>query len=207
MRPAEIAGEDPGGRLFSISMRELVLASLAGVAWALFNAGFSIHISFTPDVLMNAGHSAIEAGAIVSVGIWVTMVATPVGGLIVDRLGSPYLFLLVVMIGLAFTVAAFPYLAIPLVLSVLFGLWTGPGAGPIVALPSDVLRPENRGPGLGVFFTWYYVAMAIGPPLAGAGRDWTGSSSTPLLIAAGLYIGIIAVIFVFRSYARKPSVA
>lgn len=207
VRPSEIADEDPGGRLFSISMRELVLASLAGVAWALFNAGFSIHISFTPDVLMNAGHSAIEAGAIVSVGIWVTMVATPVGGLIVDRLGSPYLFLLVVMIGLAFTVAAFPYLAIPLVLSVLFGLWTGPGAGPIVALPSDVLRPENRGPGLGVFFTWYYVAMAIGPPLAGAGRDWTGSSSTPLLIAAGLYIGIIAVIFVFRSYARKPSVA
>jgi len=207
VRPAEIAGEDPGGRLFSISMRELVLASLAGVAWALFNAGFSIHISFTPDVLTNAGHTAIEAGAIISVGIWVTMVATPVGGLIVDRLGSPYLFLLVVMIGLAFTVAAFPYLAIPLVLSVLFGLWTGPGAGPIVALPSDVLRPENRGPGLGVFFTWYYVAMAIAPPLAGAGRDWTGSSSTPLLIAAGLYIGIIAVIFVFRSYARKPSVA
>jgi predicted MFS family arabinose efflux permease len=204
VKPAEVAIENPSGRLFSLSKRELILASLGGLAWALFNAGFSIHVSFTPDVLTNAGRTAIEAGAIVSIGIWVTMVATPVGGYIVDKTGRPYLFLLIVMIGLTLTVGAFPYLAIPLVLSVLFGLFTGPGAAPIVALPSEVLRPDNRGPGLGVFFTWYYFAMAVGPPFAGAGRDWTGSSSTPLLIAAGMYVAIIVVILAFRSYAGKP---
>ena len=204
VRPADDAVENSAGRLFSISRRELILASLGGLAWALFNAGFAIHVSFTPDVLTNAGRTAIEAGAIVSIGIWVTMVATPVGGYIIDKTGRPYLFLLVVMIGLAFTVGAFPYLAIPLVLSVLFGLFTGPGAAPIVALPSEVLRPENRGPGLGVFFTWYYVAMAFGPAVAGAGRDWTGSSSTPLLIAAGMYVAIIVVVLAFRSYAARP---
>jgi len=205
VKPVEIASENSGRGLFSISRRELVLASLGGLAWALFNAGFSIHVSFTPDVLMDTGRTAIEAGAIVSIGIWVTMVATPVGGYIVDKTGRPYLFLVIVMVGLAMTVGAFPYLAIPLVLSVLFGLWTGPGAAPIVALPSEVLRPENRGPGLGVFFTWYYVAMAVGPAVAGAGRDRTGSSSTPLLIAAGMYVAIIVVILVFRSYARRSS--
>ena len=205
VRPADVVSENPDAGLFSISRRELVLASLAGLAWALFNAGFSIHVSFTPDVLTNAGRTAIESGAIVSIGIWVTMVATPIGGIIVERLASPYLFLLVVMIGLALTIGAFPFLAIPLVLSVLFGLWTGPGASPIVALPSDVLRPENRGPGLGVFFTWYYVAMAVGPPMAGAGRDWTGSSSTPLLIAAGMYVAIIGVVLAFRWYVGRPS--
>jgi hypothetical protein len=56
----------------------------------------------------------------------------------------------------------------------------------------------------GVFFTWYYVAMAVGPA-AGAGRDWTGSSSTPLLIAAGMYVAIIVVIMAFRSYAGRSS--
>jgi MFS family permease len=205
VRPAGIARENSGGRLFSLSRRELVLASLAGLAWALYNAGFTIHISFTPDLLVDGGRTAIEAGAIVSIGIWVTMVATPVGGYLVDKAGRPYLILLIVMVGLTLTVGAFPYLAIPLVLSVLFGLITGPGAAPIVALPSEVLRPENLGPGLGVFFTWYYVAMAVLPPLAGAGRDWTGSSSTPLLIAAGLYVAVFVVIVVFRGYAGRAS--
>ena len=203
IRSAAGVAESATGPLFAISRRELVLASLAGMAWAAYNVGFAIHISYTPGVLVEAGRTAVQAGAIVSAGIWLTIFTTPIGGYLVEQSGRPYTIMLVLVVFLAFTVGAFPTLGLAVLLSISFGVWTGPSAGPIVAMPSEVLRPENRGPGIGIFYTWYYGAMAVGPSLAGASRDWTGSVSSPSWIASGMYLGVFIVVVVFRKYARR----
>jgi hypothetical protein len=62
----------------------------------------------------------------------------------------------------------------------------GAPAGPIMALPAQVLRPENRAGGMGVYFTWYYAGMAVWPGLAGLARDLTGSPAAPALFAAAM---------------------
>jgi len=59
-------------------------------------------------------------------------------------------------------------------------------AGPIMTLPGKVLPPERLGVGMGIYFTWYYIGMAVFPPLAGAIQDATGDAGMSLLFAAGL---------------------
>ncbi len=190
-------------RLFSLTRTELFLASLAGLAWAVFNVGFVMYISFAPDFLTAKGISTAEATAMVSIGIWITMLSVPLGGYLTEYFGRPRTSIVMFSLLLAITLGVFPYLAVPVVLSVLFGVWIGPPAGPLVALPSDALSAENRGPGVGVFYTWYYLAMAVGPAMAGAGRNMTGSASTPLLIGAGSFASTVLFVGLFHLYATR----
>ncbi len=169
----------------------------------MFNVGFVMYISFAPDFLTAKGISTAEATAMVSIGIWITMLSVPLGGYLTEYFGRPRTSIVMFSLLLAITLGVFPYLAVPVVLSVLFGVWIGPPAGPLVALPSDALSAENRGPGVGVFYTWYYLAMAVGPAMAGAGRNMTGSASTPLLIGAGSFASTVLFVGLFHLYATR----
>ena len=62
---------------------------------------------------------------------------------------------------------------------VLFGLIAWSPAGPIVALPVPHLTPENRGIGMGVFFSYYYLGIGLFPTLAGWIRDLQGDAALP----------------------------
>ena len=57
-------------------------------------------------------------------------------------------------------------------------------AGVIMALSSEALRPENRATGMGVFYTWHFIAMAVLPSLAGAARELDRRAAAPILFAA-----------------------
>ena len=95
----------------------------------------------------------------------------------------------------------------PLALSILVGLGIGPPAGAIMALPAQVLSPENRGPGLGIFYIWYYAAMTIGPVIAGLGRDLTGSSATPLFIGGAMFVATTLFLAMFRMFQTNAAVS
>ena len=99
-----------------------------------------------------------------------------------------------------------PFLSYPLVLSILLGLGIAP-AGAIVALPSQALNSENRALGLGIFYTWYYIGMAVGPVGAGLGRDLTDSAATPVLIGGAMFLGVIFFIVMFRLLQTKVEAA
>ena len=189
--------------LFSLTRIELLLASLAGLAWAAYNVGFVMFVSFGPDVLTEKGYSDVDAGALVSIGVWATMFSIPIGGYLGEKLGRPQATIMIFASLLTITIGVFPYLALPAVLSMLFGVMIGPPTGPLVALPSDAVSAGNRGPGLGVFYVWYYVAMAVGPAVAGAARNMTGSASTPLLIGAGLFASTVVFVGLFRVLAAR----
>ncbi len=197
------AGVEKNVALYTLTRRELLLVSLAGIAWGAFNAGFAIYISFTPGLLIADGFSATDAAALVSIGVWITMISVPIGGFLTEHFGRPQTSIVMFSLLIAITLGLFPYLAIPAVLAVLFGLWMGPPAGALVALTSEALSEDNRGPGLGVFYTWYYLAMAIGPAIAGAGRSATGSSSTPLIFGAALFASIILFASLFSLFAAR----
>jgi MFS family permease len=87
----------------------------------------------------------------------------------------------------------------------LAGLITGVPAGAIMALPAQVLRPENRAAGMGVFFTWYYLAMAMFPAIAGLLRDLSGDPRTPLLFAAALGLVTVGAVAVFAALTRAAA--
>ena len=73
----------------------------------------------------------------------------------------------------------------------------------IVALPAKVLAPGSRSLGMGVFYTWYYVAMTLLAPLAGFLRDATGLRTVPLLFgSARLALGS-AALYAFVSFGKQ----
>jgi MFS family permease len=72
----------------------------------------------------------------------------------------------------------------------------------MVGLPALALAPENRGPGLGIFYTLYYAGMAIGPALAGFSRDLTERAEAPLLFGGAMFI-VAALFLVLFNLVRR----
>ena len=52
-------------------------------------------------------------------------------------------------------------------LSLAYGLFGGAPAGVIMALTGEAMAPQRRAFGMGVFFSFYFVLMTLGPPMAG----------------------------------------
>ncbi|MDP6822253.1 MAG: MFS transporter [Dehalococcoidia bacterium] len=205
LAPPTAAVTESGKPGFMIPSRELLLVCLAGIAWGFFNAGFAIHFSFTPDLLSENGMSSTEAKALVSVGVWITMLSIPFGGYFVEKVGRSNAMIAIFSLLVAATLGLFPYLSIPLALSVVIGLALGPPPGPLLALPSQALSVENRGIGLGIFYTWFYAFMALGPTVAGFGRDITDSADTPVLMSALAFVLVVPFLGAFRFFhARTP---
>jgi hypothetical protein len=63
---------------------------------------------------------------------------------------------------------------------------------------------------MGIFFTWYYVGMALLTPVAEFVRDLTDDPGAPLVFAGSLEIAAIAALGLLRWLqldlgARRPS--
>lgn len=71
--------------------------------------------------------------------------------------------------------------------------------GLIMALPSEVLRPENRSAGMGLYFIWYYGLMTLLIPSAGVVREVTANSSSPLLFGATMMLLALVSLVFFRA--------
>jgi cyanate permease len=91
----------------------------------------------------------------------------------------------------------------PVLPLLLGGTVLGVAIGVIVALPAEVLRPESRGVGMGVFFTFMYVGQAGLPPLAGAIQDAAGGNTASIYFAALLVLAILPLFALFRWAQRR----
>ena len=150
-----------------LKKRELMLASAAGIVWATFNVAYILVVGFVPALLTERGMSAASSAALVSLATWPLVLTAPIGGLIADWTGRPLRLIYLSFVAMAVCMALMLATEHVWLVLLLFGVLTGPCAGSIMALPAKALAPRSRALGMGVFFTWYYVGMAIFPPLAG----------------------------------------
>ncbi len=186
-----------GGLGFGLSAREFGLVSLAGDIWALFNVGYIILISFAPSLLIAQGISVNDAGTATSLASWTIIPTIALGGMLVDRIGH----------ATALMIASFAVLGLSIMLMAstssfaliaFIGAVAGLPCGAMLVLPTEVLRAQSRGPGMGIFYTWYYVGMALLTPAAGLVRDLTGDPGAPLIFAGTLEIAAIAALVLLR---------
>src|SRR5439155_2677978 len=173
--------------------REVALAVSAGFAWGCFvramsipgpNASLVAVIAFGPGMLMARGLSLGDAGFVVSLAIWVTILSVPLGGLLTDRLGRPNLLIVVGSLGAALVTMLLPVLTQPVLAWALLGLAIGAPPGAVMALLPKAVAPERLATALGVYYTVFYAAMAVTQPVAGAARDLCSSPAAPILFAA-----------------------
>lgn len=199
---ANPANEPIGGS--GLSLREIVLVSLAGMVWTFVNAGWVIAVSFAPGYLKTQGIEFGEAAATTSLATWLAVIGVPLGGYLATRVGHPNALIIFATLVGGVAVLALPYTSAYVVCFGIIGLILFLPAGIMAALPIEVLRPGNRATGLGLFYTWWYLGVAGLPPVAGWTYDITGSAAAPLLYAAGLIFLTLGALALFRIVQSRP---
>jgi len=186
----------------AIAARDVRLGIAGGFAWGCFNASLVTIIAFGPGLLIARGMSLGDAGFIVSLAIWLTMVSVPLGGLLSDRLGRPTL-----LIALGSLVAAGATLLLPVwshaaLAFAVVGLAVGGPPGPVMALLPRALPAERVTAAFGVFYTVFYVMMALTQPIAGFVRDRAGDPAAPIVFAAVVMAATLPGLGIFRRFER-----
>ena len=127
----------------------------------------------------------------------------PLGGWLTDRTGWINTFIIGgVILNALFIVllsSGFSVLGCILMFGLIFGAW--PGA--IMSLPSQILSPQGRSTGFGVFYTIFYGIMAVLPPVAGWLRDFTGGAKAPVLFGGALMALTLFALIGFRILQRR----
>jgi MFS family permease len=188
-------GESVAGKLSAYELRGVVLS---GCIWCLYNIAFILPLSFGPEYLVSQGLSLTSAGAIVSLTSWLFIPALPLGALLAERIGRPVTTMVVIFIAIAFLLWMIPFTSSHIFIFIMLGIIFAPAGGLIMALPAQILKPENRAVGMGIFFTIYYLGMGIFPALAGTIRDISGNPAAPLFLAGIAILCAILALAGFR---------
>jgi cyanate permease len=187
-----------------ISWPEAALACLAGAVWGIFNGAFAVMFGFAPLLLAGEGMAATQAGLVVGVATWLVAASVQAGGFLGQSWGRPAALMAIGALGWAAC----------LVVLAMGGGWSGAAlvgaglimglpVGVIMSLPSQVLRPQSRALGMGLFYTWLYIGHGLLPPLAGWLRDRSGGPGLPMLLVAALVAGMLPLYGLFRSLAAR----
>jgi MFS family permease len=183
---------------FGLPKRQFVHISIVGIAWTLYNACFIILVSFTPDVLIGQGYESSAARSTTSLAMWAMLISIPFGGRILEIFGWITVSIVVTLTASTAVMMALSQGIAPEVLCVAFGVIAGIPAGALMALSAEAVSSDNRGPGLGIFYTWYYVGMTVAPALAGWTRDISGSIAAPVILGAAMLIGVVFFVGTLR---------
>jgi predicted MFS family arabinose efflux permease len=164
--------------VWSITRREFWLVVVGGAAWPLMSSGgYVVFTSFAPGLLMARGMSTVEAGLIISLLSWLIILTIPLGGQLADRTGKKSFLFVAGCLVSAVAMLMVP-VGGPVVVWIVLSAALGLTVGPVMALPAEVLRPESRSTGMGLFYAIYYIDSGSLPALAGWLQDISGSTST-----------------------------
>jgi MFS family permease len=181
-----------------LTRSEIGMACLAGAIWMFLNGAYLVMLSFAPAGLVERGMSIQGADAVVSVMSWVFIVALPLGGHLANLYKAPNAVMVGGLIASIVLGAHLPFSPLPLLSFALFGFALALATPVVAALPARALPPDQRGPGFGIYYLWYFGGMPALIALAGLLRDATGSATASLEFAVAMLVACLALLAVFR---------
>jgi len=180
-----VPGHEGGRRMI-----DRPLLALA-VSWMLFFAAFASVPTFAPEWI-GGGHRALMT---VTGIMWVSLVLSPVAGLLIDRVGRPLVWLVAGNVLLGAVLAAMAAgVVLPLVAMLLVGVAAAAVPTATYTLPSRLVAASRVGFAFGFITAFSNLGTVIGPAAAGAVRDATGTWALPwaVLAATALAAGVAA---------------
>jgi predicted MFS family arabinose efflux permease len=175
----------------------LLPVTIAGIIWGAMNLACILFFSYAPLLMVAQGSSPTSAASLTSLAIWFTILAIPAGGYLVHRSAAPIAAIVACAPVAAASLGLFAAGIHPTISCLIFGIAVGPLSGAILSLPSKVLGARERAVGFGVFYTCFYVLMAVGPSAAGRLQDISGSPAAGLIAGAALLIAIVPLCLAF----------
>ncbi len=189
--------------LGSLTRREWILIAATGMPWMIYNGGYALLVAFLPTHFISEGLSIVSAGGLTALNTVLVIASVQSGGLIVQRYGHANLVVHSSLAALVLALIALLTSDTPLPWIIASGLVAGLPAGVFVSLPGEILRPESRSTGMGIFFAIYYAGIAVVPPIAGGVSDRTGSTAAPIWIAIACFAMSGGAFLVVR-WLQKP---
>jgi predicted MFS family arabinose efflux permease len=203
--PPGVASAVPAKLKLDLNRSEWTLVCIAGAIWALFNVAYIVLVSFGPELFRQRGFSLMQANLVVSLVGWTLIPSIPLASFVAERFGRPNLAMAAAFALIAAGLIVMPFAhgvgLLAAFAMIVLGMGVPPGL--IMALPAQALRSETRAGGMGVYYTWYYVAMAILPSGAGLARDYSGSAAAPMFFAAMMIIMCIVALILFHAAQSK----
>ncbi|MBR0936277.1 CynX/NimT family MFS transporter [Bradyrhizobium jicamae] len=200
---AQVASK-PGARLPSATLLPVIVA---GTIWGVMNLSCILFFSYAPLLLQAQGLTSTTAASLTSLAIWFTIVAIPVGGYLVHRSGKPVAAIIGCGLVAAVSLTLFAAGIHPALIGLIFGAAIGPLSGAILSLPARVLEPQDRSLGFGVFYTCFYVLMALGPSAAGRLQDALHTPAAALFAGAALLASMVPLVLLFLSLSWRREAA
>lgn len=203
------AGDATAGRFTALNRRELVLVTIAGLVWMCINGAYLVLLSFGPVFLHEGGISFAMAGRVVSLMSWVFLFSLPLDGFLATRFWAPNIVMFTGLAGTVIVGGLILYTDAPFVTFALFGMLYAACVPVVVSLPVEVLRPETRGPGLGIYYIWYFAGSALMPVAGGYFKDLTSTAASSVLFGVVMMMATLILAGLFRwaqAYA-PPSTA
>jgi predicted MFS family arabinose efflux permease len=196
-RPAQATA---GGKLPGAALVPVVIA---GTIWGVMNLACVLFFSYAPLLMVAQGSSPTVSASLTSLAIWFTILAIPAGGYLVHRSGRPIMAIIACGLIAASALSLFVVDFHPTIACLIFGVAIGPLSGAILSLPAMVLEPADRSVGFGLFYTCFYVLMAVGPTAAGRLQDAWGTPSAALVASAALLVTMVPLSLSFRSLSKR----
>lgn len=184
-----------------ISRRELLLVSLAGTIWAIFNGVLAVFAGFTPALLVEQNWSLAQAGVVVGLANWGVIASIQIGGLVARRERWARPLVLCGFLATSIALAMLPVAPIPAV--VLITVLGGLPAAIVISMPATVLQPASRSAGMGVFYTWLYLGFALVPIAAGLLQSWFQTPRAAFGFASLLMLAAVPLYFSFEALRRR----
>jgi predicted MFS family arabinose efflux permease len=184
----------------------LLPVTIAGIVWGAMNLACILFFSYAPLLMTARGSAPTVAASLTSLAIWLTILAIPTGGYVVHRLGKPIPAIAVCALIAACALTLFVAGIYPTVSCLMFGIAIGPLSGAILSLPAQILTPSQRSVGFGVFYTCFYVLMAVGPSAVGRLQDIWRSPAAGLIAAAALLVVVVPLSLSFASLANRRQI-
>jgi MFS family permease len=200
--PRGLAGDGAPARA-TFARREWASLVIASMPWLLYNAAFQIVLSFLPSLLVERGIGIARAGILVAVTTAMFVISVQAGGIVLRRARRPDRVCHFAIAGWGATIVCLAAGSAPLPWLIASGLIGGLPAAAFVSLPAELLRPEARNLGMGVFYTIYYAGCALLPTLAGLLYDHAGGAAA-LVFAAALALSCAPLLWACRRTMARP---
>ena len=186
-----------------IGFHAVMAVLCAGLIWGSLNMAFSTIFGFGPSMLVERGWSITAAGSAISIILWLTVPTATIGGLLADRTGRHD----VVMLSCFFVFALLMLLATRteaiIVVIIALGMSCGLATGPILSLPARVLEPETRAIGMGLFYTFTYLGLVLGPVLGGKYATWVGNAGAAFDFGAIALLICPVILWIFHRFEKR----
>lgn len=173
--------------------RSLLHGFPVAASFALYNVGFILLTSFSPQLLAAQGYSQAAATAVSSLPMWLFIVSVPSGGLLAGRSPAGDRCLVALgCLGGALCILFSQAVADKAIWYVLAGILGGLPTAPMLA---EAGRREPSAAGTTVaypaLFLVFFLTLLILPPVVGALIDWTGN----IRVSAGFCVVILIAAF------------